>query len=225
LGSVGLFGGGPTIVWASDGSGILDGGRLKPIDGGASVTIKPDQLFLDRRVGMGRRTVEICNPKFDGSACSTASRTTIRVLTIGSGGTEWYAATDPNDQPTDVIFANDGQALFAMFEQVDGARHTAVIRRLDAPGHVIDVARFDLPAGGFDPSFDLINPADSSFGLLYWTGPRSDPTPTRGTILRPDGSTALTPAGSLAGWVPGPLAESWPGIGSYLPPAQPSAQP
>jgi hypothetical protein len=52
LGQVSLFGGGPSIVWASDGSGIWDGGMLRLMSG-RRAPIRPDQLFLDRRVGAG----------------------------------------------------------------------------------------------------------------------------------------------------------------------------
>ena len=225
LGSLGLFGGGPSIVWAADGAGILDAGQIKPVDGGADVAIKPDDLFLDRRVGMGRRTVDICEPTTQDSPCPSAAGTKIRVLTVGGGEADWYVATDPNDQPTDVTFAKDGQAILATFERMDGARHTAVIRRLDGPDRIVDLATFDLPTDAFDPGFDLIDPDDSSFAIYYWRGPRTDPSVVSGTILHGDGSAFLAPSGSFAGWVPGPLADSWPAEGSFGPHAPASQLP
>jgi hypothetical protein len=53
LGEIRLFGGGPSIVWAEDGSGIWDGGQLKPVDGGPDIPIGPNLLFVDRHVGVG----------------------------------------------------------------------------------------------------------------------------------------------------------------------------
>jgi hypothetical protein len=53
IGQLDLFGGGPSIVWTLDASGIWDGGRLRPVEGGADVPIAPNQLFTDRRVGAG----------------------------------------------------------------------------------------------------------------------------------------------------------------------------
>jgi hypothetical protein len=40
-------------VWARDASGIWDGGRLKPLDGGQDVPFGASALFMDRRVGIG----------------------------------------------------------------------------------------------------------------------------------------------------------------------------
>ena len=53
IGQLGLFGGGPSIVWTLDSSGIWDGGQLRPVEGGADVPIAPNQLFIDRGVGAG----------------------------------------------------------------------------------------------------------------------------------------------------------------------------
>jgi hypothetical protein len=55
LGQLSLFGGGPSIVWTRDASGIWDGGRIRPVDGGQAGPIGPNVLFMDRRVGAGGR--------------------------------------------------------------------------------------------------------------------------------------------------------------------------
>ncbi len=226
LGRIGLFGGGPSIVWARDGSGILDGGQLKPVQGGPDVAVDPGLLFTDRRVGRGGSLYILLGP---GGDCPGVTAPTIRERDLASdfsycNGTDWYVSHDKQERPTEVIFANDGRSLLVMLERVSGQRHTAVVGRIDSPGHFVQLATYDLPAGGSNPEFS-VDPDDSAFPIEYSTGPSSGVTFVQGPILHRDGTMSAVPAGSLAGYVPGPLVESWPGVGSYGPAPVPTPTP
>jgi hypothetical protein len=217
LGSVLLFGGGPSIVWAADGSGILDGGRLRPADGSPDVQIPAGLSFTDPRVGAGGVTVEICDPTIDGR-CTGASGPTVRVLDLASRATRWYDDADTTIMPTDATFAADGTSVLVMFERTEGSRRTAIVGRLTGPGRGYQVlATYVLPDGGYHPAFGWVSPDDELFALNWWVGDPSSFEWVTGPILHVGGSTTPQPIGRIAGFVPGPAAESWPAEGPFVP--------
>jgi hypothetical protein len=217
LGSLSLFGGGPSIVWAADGSGILDGSRLRPADGSPDVEIPADLSFTDRRVGAGGVTVEICDPAIDGR-CTGAHGPTVRVLDPASRATRWYDEADTTIKPTDATFAADGRSVLVMFEHTEGSRRTAIVGRMTGPSSGFEeLATYVLPDGGYHPAFAWVSPDDDAFALNWWVGDPSNVTWVSGPILHRDGSRTSLPAGSLAGFVPGPAVESWSAEGPSMP--------
>lgn len=68
----------------------------------------------------------------------------------------------------------------------------------------------DLVEGGWHPYIVTVDPDDSEFRVQHWTGDSSGVDFHDSPILRVDGTTSAAPAGAFAGYVPGPLAESWP---------------
>jgi hypothetical protein len=227
LGRIGLFGGGPSIVWARDGSGILDGSRLKPATGGPDVDVDPNLLFVDRRVGMGGRLVWMCQPAnaSPDQECAGVGRTT--VLRVGypnnavdrfdvnlkpDNAVDWYSSVDPNLKPVDAIFANDGVSLLVTIERTEGQVHQAVVGRVDAPNQFVELASFDMANDGYDPRTTAVDPDDSEFRTQYVTlASATTVNFITGPVLNVDGTRSVAPAGTFAGYVLGSLAESFPG--------------
>ena len=221
LGVVSLFGGGPSIVWASDASGILDSARLQPVAGGPDVLIPDGLLFDDPRVGSGGRTAFSC----DGTEpdefieCANATGPVVRVVEPGRGDlVEWYAVPGDNGRLSgEIFFAPSadpllaGRSLLVLVERADGPRRRAEIVRVDAPGEATTVATVDLPAGGFGPYLRAIAPDASSVAVGYWSGPEANPTLAAPIFIAADGSITPGPSsGTFIGFVKGPEAASWP---------------
>jgi len=219
LGRIVLFGGGPSIVWASDGSGILDAGRLRPVDGSPDIQIDPQLRFDDRRVGRGGQTIETCptNDPAGASVCAGATSPTVRVFDLGrTRSVDWYTSPDA----TEVIgfspaFAADGRALWLTLDRVVNGHHEVVVAVADAPFHLTTIATIPLPADGFDPYLWNFAPDDSQMFLGWSIGTRGDPQPGPTLVITRDGSQRPAPAGSFAGYVEGPLAESWPALTEF----------
>jgi hypothetical protein len=222
LGKIGLFGGGPSIVWTRDGSGILDFGKIMPATGGADAPIDPSTLFADRRLGMGGQTLDLCRVGESESAhpgCGGVTRPTVRVFDLGGGnGVDWYASDDPTEVVSPSGFTADGTGVWLTIDRIVNGHHRAVIAILDRPFSRREVASVELPADGFDPSVWDFAPDDSQMTLSYSQGPKNNPQYVSPLIVHIDGSTRTPPDGFFAGYVPGPLAESWPAQGDFAGP-------
>jgi hypothetical protein len=220
LGKIGLFGGGPSIVWTRDGSGILDFGKIMPATGGADVPIDPGMLFADRRIGLGGHILDVCRVgEVDPAGCAGVTRTTVRVFGIGGGnGVDWYATDDPTEMVSSSGFTADGQGLWLTFDRVVNGHHRAVIAVLDRPFNAREIASVDLPADGFDPTMWNFAPDDSQMQLMYWKGPRDNPQYIAPLIVRLDGTQQSAPSGKFVGYVLGSQAESWPAEGDFVTP-------
>jgi hypothetical protein len=219
LGKVSLFGGGPSIVWARDGSGILDGKQIRPVGGGTDVPVEPSTTFLDRRVGAGGATVEVCAATDLGDVCPNGLA--IRVFSSAGNAVDWYTAKrDPNDEPANAMFAADGRSLLVTFLRKSDQVRQAVLVRMDGPEERIELGAVDLPAGGWNPAIGLIDPDDTTFPIAYWTGPTQGPVDLHDAgVLHVDGTVTPVSSGSLAGYVDARLAESWPAVGDFGPAA------
>jgi hypothetical protein len=191
LGKIQLFGGGPSIVWAADGSGILDGRLLQPVGGGPNVALDPALRFTDRRLGIGARVIE--------------------------DFADWYTSIDPNLQPFNSAFANDGRSLLVTLEQISGERHRAIVGRVDAPNHLIELVSVDLVSGGHGPYLASVDPDDTAFAIQYSTGDTN--ADFQAPILFVDGTSTAAPIGAFAGYVHASLAEAWPALGPWSLPA------
>ena len=224
LGTVSLFGGEPSIVWARDGSGILDGRGIRPVGGGPDIPIDASTLFLDRRVGMGGSTVDVCRASDPGSVCP--SHATISVSHDSGGAVAWYTVDKgPNDEPSSAIFAADGRSLLVTILRTQGQRHQAVVVRMDAPDQMVELAAVDIAPTGWNPSISATAPDDGAFTIEYWTGPEQGPDFRDAGILHTDGTVTPVTSGSFAGFVSGRLAESWPALSDFGPPPPASAKP
>jgi len=222
LGRILLFGGGPSIVWARDGSGILDGGQIKPADGGPDIPIEPGTLFSNRLVGMGGHAVTVClkNDPQAAPPCVGVTRTTIRVADLGGdNGVDWYSSDDPTEVVSAAGFAADGRGVWLTFDRVVNGHHRAVVALADAPFHVTTIATIDLPGDALDPGIWDFAPDDSQMLFGYSTGPQDNPKAGPSVILHLDGTQHQAPSGSLAGYVVGSQAESWPAEGDFAAPS------
>jgi hypothetical protein len=218
LGRMSLFGGGPSIVWARDGSGILDAKQIRPVGGGVDIPVEPTTRFLDRRVGAGGATVEVCAATDVGDVCPTGLA--IRVFSLSGDAVEWYTARlNPNDEPANAIFAADGRSLLVTFLRRTDQGRQAVVVRMDAPDRRVELGAVDIAAEGWNPSIGLIDPDDTTFPIEYSTGPTQGPVDFHeGPVLHMDGTVTAAPSGRLAGYVDGRVAESWPAVGDFGPP-------
>ncbi|MEO7664664.1 MAG: hypothetical protein ABIV26_06015 [Candidatus Limnocylindrales bacterium] len=217
LGKVGLFGGGPSIVWASDGSGILDSGRLQPAIGGADVDIDPDLTFLDRRLGMGASTVEVCDPALPGASCPIRGNASVQVHSLAGAIVTWWQSANPNDVPVAASFGADGQKLLVTFDRIVDGVHHAIVSRLDSPMRRTDLADVPLPADAWEPGLVLISPDDSMATIGWWQGSKDNPGfVAAAALVELDGERLPVPEGSVLGFVPGPAAESWPALQDFL---------
>jgi len=219
LGTIGLFGSGPSIVWGRDGSGILDADKIKPVDGGPDVPIDPGLLFDDRHVGKGGHVVCAGYISRPIPACAGAAPNTVRVLDLaGANAVDWYAGS-PGQVVKDVAFAANGQGLWLTLDRTVDGHHRAVVVALDRPFNAREIASVDLPAGSNDPAISEIAPDDSQMMLSYWQGPTDNPQYVAALIVRSDGTTVTPPSGSFIGYVLGAHAESWPAQGDFASPA------
>lgn len=221
LGQVFLFGGGPSIVWASDGSGILDGGRLRPVDGSPDILIDPALRFDDRRVGMGGHTIEACPLTYgtgDGD-CAGASVPTVRVFDVGQTTfVDWYSSADATEQiGFNPVFAGDGQRLLLTLDRVVNGSHQAVVAMAQSPYRLTTLASIPLPADAFYPGLWGSSPDESQLLLTWETGTRGNPQPGPLLVIGRDGSQRPPPVGSFLGYVEAAQAESWPALGDFGP--------
>lgn len=227
LGKVLLFGGGPSIVWTSDGSGILDGGnildggKIKPADGGPDIPIDPGTLFSNRLVGMGGHGVTVCLRSDPQAAppCAGVTRTTVRVADLrGDNGVDWYSSDDPTEVVNAAGFAADGRGVWLTLDRVANGHHRAIIALADAPFHVTTIATIELPADAINPFVWDFAPDDAQMLFGYSTGPQDNPKAGPSVILHLDGTQHQAPSGFLAGYALGSQAESWPAEGDFVTP-------
>jgi hypothetical protein len=150
IGPMGLPGGGPSTVWAVDGSAILDVGyspfRMRPIDGGRPIEGVPALAWR------GARSIAQGGDSFDGLCPSgtqdpgCAGRPVLRVDRANGDQLDWWSVDDnPTDE--DVVsasFSVDGRSIWLLADRVDGQRHTAVLLRSTAPHEATQVAAIDV---------------------------------------------------------------------------------
>jgi hypothetical protein len=208
LGKIGLFGGGPSIVWASDGSGIWNQGRLRPADGSASIPIDPELTFSDRRIGKGGTHLSTCAWDSAEIICDGQPDTVALVHSDGSSEA-WYSNPNPDEHITGAWFAADGTAVLVTLDRLAGTVHQVILLRVDGPGVITQLLAFDLQDVALDPQIAAITPDDQTVAFFWSTGEQLDPLPVS-PLLGLDGSVgAFHPVG-FVDWVPGPIAESWP---------------
>ncbi len=216
LGQCCLFGGGPSLVWAWDGSGLLSGDQLKPVDGGPPTAIDPGLGFDDRRVGLGGRVIAVCNettiPEANPAGwCPVGMRAVVVGDEITLESQRWYTSMPRSDTPIAAVFAANGRSVLVLSERVIGSNHRAVIVRVDDPDKVTELISLELPANR-SPNTFAVDPADSQFALDYRIGNGDAAVYEIGPIVHLDGSTTPPPTGAFAGYVDAAVADSWPGM-------------
>ena len=214
LGPLSLYGGGPSIVWTWDGSGILNGQAIQPVSGGPNIPIDPTTRFLDRQLGMGGKTVEVCRASDPGTTCPDGTR--IRI----NGAVDWYTVrTKANEEPASAIFAADGRSLLVTILRTEGQRRQAAVVRMAAPDTMVELGVVNIADDGWAPGIGTVASDDSAFTIQYLTGPNQGPVDVQEAgILHADGTATRDASGNFAGFVSGRLAESWPALGEFGPP-------
>src|SRR4051794_14146064 len=145
IGPANLPGGGPSILWAADGSGIvanLDGGRMGviPKDGGAfrNGVGQITDPWGSRWMGPGGATVELCS----GSGCRLDS---VIVHDVVGHDVVWYEGGVAASRPAAVSFSDDGKSLWLVLDKVVDGRHQALLAHVRNPDEAPEiVATADL---------------------------------------------------------------------------------
>ncbi len=213
-----LPGGGPDLIWAADGSGLLvrlqDGYAISPVGGGPTTKRIPELAFRGgpRFVAAGGRTVSRC----DADTCtSTGGAASVQDPT--GRNTVWYSGELMPARLVDTGFSADGRSLWLLLDRVDGSRHTALIARADAPGAARVIATVDLGKDLYHMWFDAFAPDDSTIAIGHWTGSESHTVIEPSILVRTPDAAIGAPSGNLAGFVPAAVTDAWPGGGSWAP--------
>lgn len=202
-----LPGGGPDLIWAANGSGLLvtsgDGYGIAPLDGGAVVPRVPALAPRPgaRWIAPGGSTLFVC------AAGSCSARPDGFVSTIADDGTavQWYDGQVDGAMVRDASFAADGRSVWILLEQVDGTDHIGVIATADEPGNVRVVATVNLGPGVAHMGFGGLAPDDSSVAIRHWLGELGG-TMTEGptTLISRSGHATSVARGNFIGFMPSP---------------------
>jgi hypothetical protein len=207
-----LPGGGPSAIWAADGSGLLVGGggasaqaryRLLPRSGGAPLGIVPELAFREPRfVRAGGATLIRCTVSIPDCAESG-----LWVFDDGNVPAEWLAGELPD--LIDASFSADGRSVWLLLDQPSAGGHDAVLAKATAPGVMTTVWRRALPADVSGLTLGAFALDDSMVVVWLWDtvgGFSVD----RGHLLisLPDGKVT-SPIGAFGGFTRGSVVESW----------------
>jgi hypothetical protein len=228
LGDTDLPGGGPDLIWAADGSGLLVYVQhevdpvlfgIRPRDGGP---VRPYVPALEDRRGArwvteGGRQLITCSK---GPDCATDS---VAVQDAEGKTVEWYAGTVPDAHLLDASFTADGRSIWLLFDRVEAGRHKALVTRmLDAPGKVGPGVEPGVDGIDLGPDvaylwFAGLSRDGSQVAVGYWLGALGGATvdgPTAIVPRTPNSHTSLH-SGNFVGFVPGSAADGWPGGGAF----------
>jgi hypothetical protein len=207
-----LPGGGPSTIWATDGSGLLvvRGGAgeqrhygLLPRSGGPAVDIVPELAFREPRyVAAGGATLVRCTVSF--TACPESG---VWVFDDGKAPLEWLGGELPDLMGAS--FSADGRSVWLMFDQASGGGHDAVLAIATAPGVITTVWRRALPADVSGLTLGAFALDDSMVVVWLWDT-EGEFTVDRGELLvsLPDGNVT-SPSGAFGGFTRGSAVESW----------------
>jgi hypothetical protein len=208
-----LPGGGPVLIWAADGSGLLvvgpnDTAELRDyavaqIDGSPQVAGVPALAprLQERWVAPGGLTMDYCSTE-----CDTLPN--FRVSISGPGGVSEYSAGDL--APARLVYASlaaDGRSIWLLLDRVEGSRHVAVVAHADSPGAVTVVGTADLGEHVPGMWFSGLAPDDSTIAIGHSPG---DAQPARVTLMRISDTTSSAHSGNLIGFVPASVTVAWP---------------
>lgn len=223
LGKTGLPGGGPDLMWAADGSGVVSVETseadqnvygIRPRDGGAFRPGLP--ALADRRgarwLTQGGAYIDTCVPP----NC-TIDR--VNVWDADGNNVSWYAGQLAPDELRDASFSQDGSAIWLLLDRVVDGRHVAVVARQDAPGEISQgFGTVDLGPDVAHMWFEgLSRDGGSQVAIAYWLGPPEGNVVNGPAAIVPRTANAIPTlhAGQFVGFVPGALADAWPGEGAF----------
>lgn len=200
MGPLDLPGGGPELVWAADGSGLLvrvqGVGRhgIAPVDGGPVTTTIPHLAFRGPRfVAAGGRVLLACLDCPNGPA--------IRVVPPGgdAAAPDWLPSPAPIEgTPVDASFASDDTSLWILFRQPAAL----VLARVPEPGRVEMIATIPInPATEF-ASLEALAADDSLISIGHSLADGRD---SRRTIVRPATGLMTSISDPILGFVSWPL--------------------
>ena len=204
-----LPGGGPDLIWAADGSGILEVGPygdydIVHIDGSPATPGVPALAprMSSRWVAPGGLTLDMCD-----TGCDTLPDGTVSIS--GPGGVrQWYAGEIGPAHLVDASFSPDGRTVWLLLDRVEGSKHVAVVARADAPGAARVVGTADLGEDVGEMLFWGFAPDDSAIAIGHAT-PGGEFFLV--TVMRMSDTTSSAHSGTLVGFVPAPVTGAGPG--------------
>ena len=213
-----LPGGGPDIIWAADGSGLLVVGpndtaerrdyAVVQVDGSPAIAGVPALAprMQERWVAPGGLTMDFCT-----TGCLTLPDGTASIS--GPEGVTEYTAGDL--APARLVYASfsaDGRSIWLLLDRVEGSRHVAVVARADSPSAIKVVGTADLGEDVANMWFRGLAPDDSTIAIGHWTGTLGGETHVAPvTVMRLSDTTSSVHSGNLIGFVPAPVTDAWPG--------------
>ena len=201
-----LPGGGPSVIWTADGSGIVvaEGTRfpgftsahlyVAPVDGGPLQNTVPD--LWER----GGHSITVGGLQLDHSTCfmPDCPAGEVRVLDSSGAATKLYSGDLPGTKLADATLSRDGRSAFLLLAsavpnrleiaQSDAARQPSVLATVP----VVTTAGASLG----------ISPDDSTLLVDTITNPNAANPAINYYVVPLDGSPAYASDGNFAGWVP-----------------------
>ena len=216
----GAIGGGPTVYWAADGSGLLGQSELYPgvtsvfpIDNGPPV---PGLVPVADRRGtryFGANGTTLCGAPVDEAACP--ADVSVGMVATDGTVTKWSIGATLVGGLGGLAISFDGRTLWALVVQGSPGQGFAISHVL-TPATARMVTTFtaaDLPdpSAGASLGFAGLAPDDSITVLSEAYGPTDNPK--IGSVVVPtDGSTAHGFDASFAGFVPTSVLGDWPAV-------------
>ena len=209
LGPLDLPGGGPDIIWAADGSGLVirlnvsgrDAYAIARRNGGPKLPGVPRLApgLGSRWLAQGGTFLVVCpsHPQ-----CLTTGEL-VETHDAENDVVEWSTGDLASATLVDASFSADGQSVWMLFDRVNGSAHVAVIARADEPGSVRTIATVDLGTDVAHLWFAGLAPDDSSMAIGYWTGElggATEPGPTR--VVATLGGAPKAHTGNFIGFMP-----------------------
>ncbi|MCY7417809.1 MAG: hypothetical protein LH650_04805 [Chloroflexi bacterium] len=204
--NVAMYGGGPEIVWAADGSGFLTGDRaplgVTPIDGGPFIPGAPKDLSRvygnGRVAGSGQAGVGTMNA-LDGPT------------------TQWYHDELAPATPVHSQFAADGEAVWLLLDETVGPTPRAVLAKLTGAGQIASVQTIAFPEG---PVAGLRLSSDDTYAAIYLGSEYTRFVLVPVAADEPPATAGPAIDGFLVGLVPAAAADAWPVGGPFASPIQ-----
>ena len=228
-----LPGGGPDIIWAADGSGLLVVGpndtadlrdyAIVQIDGSRAIAGVPALAprLQSRWVAPGGLTLDACET---GTSCLDAAPGGTASISGPGGVREWYAGELAPARLLDASFSADGRSIWLLLDRVAGTKHVAVVAHADSPGAVKVVGTADLGEDVALMWFRGFAPDDSAIAIGHWTGTLGGQTSVAPVTVMPmPGTKSSAHSGNLIGFVPAPVTDAWPGGDDWKPAPDPTA--
>jgi hypothetical protein len=216
-----LPGGGPSLIVAADGSGLVVGGfdtlnvqhgryGIAPFDGSLAANAVPPLLFAtgERWIAGGGAALDMC-----AGSSSPSTSAEVRVTDVGCKVVDWYASELAPATFSSASFSADGRSLWLLLDRLEGDHHIALLARADSPRRPRIVASVDLGRGVVPSTilFGALAPDDSLIGIRYGTGPSDAPVDATTTVILPtSGGPASGHTGNLLGFVPADVSAGWP---------------